>query len=222
MRLTLDQLLSPPQLHDLIAEIGAGEWIDGQQTAGWHARAVKRNLQLSRQDPRYASASEQICVLLRSHPLIQAAVQPRQIHSLLFSRYGAGMEYGRHVDNAFMGEQGQYRSDVSFTIFLTAPEDYGGGELVIEDCCDEQSYRLAAGSVLLYPSSSLHRVAPVTRGERWVCVGWIESRIRDPRQREILFDLDTARRTLFARDGKSELFDLLSKSHSNLLRLWAD
>lgn len=222
MRLTLDALLTPEQLTSLLTDLRDGEWVDGQQTAGWHARAVKRNRQLSRRGPHYDRASEQVVALLRSQPLIQAAIQPRQIHSLLFSRYGEGMEYGRHVDNAFMGDRGQFRSDVSFTIFLSDPDDYAGGELVIEDGCEEQSYRLAAGSILLYPSSSLHRVAPVTRGERWVCVGWIESRIRDPRQREILFDLDTVRRTLFAREGKSELFDLLSRSHSNLLRLWGE
>ena len=222
MLLIVDALLSPEQLQALRTEIQYGHWIDGQQTAGWHAREVKRNQQLSRQDPSYLQASEQVMALLRSHPLIQTAVLPRQIHSMLFSRYGEGMEYGRHVDNAFMGDQSQLRSDVSFTVFLNDPADYDGGELVIEEACDEKSYKLAAGSVLLYPSSSLHRVTPVTRGERLVCVGWIESRIRDPRHREVIHDIDTVRRELFAREGKSELFDRLSRSHSNLQRLWGE
>ena len=110
---------------------------------------MKRNQQLSRQDPRYHHASEQMMSLVRSHPLIQQAVRPRHIHTLLFSRYGEGMEYGRHVDNAFMGDQGQFRSDISFTVFLNDPAEYGGGELVIEEGHEERSYRLAAGSVLL-------------------------------------------------------------------------
>lgn len=222
MRLIIDSLLSPEQLQTLRTEIQYGEWIDGQRTAGWHAREVKRNQQLSRDDPRYLSASQQVVGLLMSHTLIQMAMRPRRIHSLLFSRYGQGMEYGRHVDNAFMGPEGRFRSDISFTIFLNDPADYEGGELVMEESCEEQSYRLAAGSILLYPSSSLHRVNPVTQGERLVCVGWIESGVRDPRHREILFDIDTVRRELFAREGKSELFDTLSRSHSNLLRLWGE
>ena len=196
--LTVDALLSPEQLQNLRTEIQDGEWIDGQQTAGWHAREVKRNQQLSRQGPAYHRASELVLALLQSHQRIQMAVRPRHIHSLLFSRYGEGMEYGRHVDNAFMGDQGQFRSDISFTIFLNDPGDYDGGELVIEEPSEERSYKLGAGSVLLYPSSSLHRVNPVTRGERLVCVGWMESRIRDPGHREILYDIDTVRRALAA------------------------
>ena len=123
MRLIVDGLLSPELLQNLRTDIQHGDWIDGQQTAGWHAREVKRNQQLSRQDPRYHHASEQMMSLLRSHPLIQQAVRPRHIHTLLFSRYGEGMEYCRHVDNAFMGDQGQFRSDISFTVFLNDPAE---------------------------------------------------------------------------------------------------
>ena len=114
------------------------------------------------------------------------------------------------------------RSDLSFTLFLSPPDAYDGGELVIEGSAGEQAFKLPAGGLVLYPSSTLHRVAPVTRGERLAAVSWVQSQVRDPACREILFDLDTARRTLFQREGKSREFDLLSKSLANLLRLWAE
>lgn len=129
------------------------------------------------------------------------------------------MSYGTHTDNAMMGNQ---RADVSFTVFLNQPTDYDGGELVIEGPDDEQDYKLSAGTALVYPSSTLHRVNPVTAGQRLVTVGWVQSLIRDPAQRELLFDIDTVRRSLFAQYGKTIEFDLLSKSVSNLLRRWAE
>ncbi|MEM6436188.1 MAG: Fe2+-dependent dioxygenase, partial [Cyanobacteria bacterium P01_D01_bin.115] len=134
-------------------------------------------------------------------------------------RYDTGMEYGRHVDNALMGNQ---RSDVSFTVFLSEPQDYDGGELVVEGAADEQCYKLAAGTAIIYPSSTLHRVEPVTQGTRLVAVGWVQSWIRDAAKRELLFDLDTVRRSLYTQSGKSNEFDLLSKSLANLMRQWVE
>ena len=154
---------------------------------------------------------------MTAQPLVQAAAFPRRIHGLLFSRSGAGEGYGRHVDNAWMGGG---RSDLSFSLFLSEPEAYAGGALVLETPAGEESFRLPAGHALVYPSTLLHRVEPVTAGERLVAVGWIESRIRHADQRELLFELDTARRCLFARHGKDEIFDLVSRSYSNLLRRW--
>lgn len=144
------------------------------------------------------------------------------MHSLLFSRYGVGMAYGRHIDNALMGGKQLRRSDLSFTVFLSDPDTYTGGELVIEGPDNETSYRLAAGSAIVYPANTLHRVDPVISGERLVAVGWVQSLIRDAEQREILFDLDTVKRTLFAQDGKTDAFDLVSKTMANLLRKWAE
>jgi PKHD-type hydroxylase len=149
--------------------------------------------------------------------LLQAAAFPRRIHSLLFSRSGRGQGYGRHVDNAWMAAG---RSDLSFTVFLSDPDAYSGGALVLELPAGEMAVRLPAGHALVYPSTLLHRVEPVTAGERLVAVGWIESRIRHADQREVLFELDTARRALFERQGKDEIFDLISRSYSNLLRCW--
>jgi PKHD-type hydroxylase len=114
------------------------------------------------------------------------------------------------------------RSDVSFTLALTKPEDYEGGELVMETTAGEQAFKLPAGHVIAYPSTTLHRVAPVTRGERLAAVGWLQSQLRDPQHRELLYDLDLARRSLFDREGKTREFDLMSKVSANLLRLWAE
>jgi PKHD-type hydroxylase len=141
---------------------------------------------------------------------------------MLFSRYEAGMSYGRHIDNALMGNQDFLRSDISLTLFLSPPSTYEGGELVIESTDAEQAYKLEAGSVIVYPSSTLHRVEPVTEGVRLVAVAWVQSLVREPSEREILFDLDTARRAIFTKQGKTIEFDLISKSHANLLRKWAE
>ena len=128
-----------------------------------------------------------------------------------------GEGYGRHVDNAWMADG---RSDLSFTIALADHDGYQGGALVLESSSGEEAFRLPAGHALVYPSTLLHRVEPVTAGERLVAVGWIESRIRHADQRELLFELDTASRALFERSGKDEVFDLISRSYSNLLRRW--
>ena len=192
-------------------------WRPGQETAGWHARAVKRNRQLDRHSPLHGQLEAELCAALNAHPLVQAAAFPRRIHGLLFSRMGPGEGYGRHVDNAWMAGG---RADLSFTLALGAPERYRGGELVLESPHGEEPIRLPMGHAIVYPSTSLHRVEPVSWGERLVAVGWIESRIRHSAQRELLFELDTARRAVHGQEGKGEIFDLISRSYSNLLRWW--
>lgn len=219
MRFLLEPLLAADELQELVSVLQdpAAPWIDGASTAGWHARDLKRNHQLDGASPLHQQLSARLEAMLTAQPLVQAAAFPRRIHGLLFSRSGAGEGYGRHVDNAWMGGG---RSDLSFSLFLSEPETYAGGALVLETPAGEESFRLPAGHALVYPSTLLHRVEPVTAGERLVAVGWIESRIRHADQRELLFELDTARRTLFARHGKDEIFDLVSRSYSNLLRRW--
>ncbi|MEO0756707.1 MAG: Fe2+-dependent dioxygenase [Cyanobacteria bacterium J06648_16] len=216
MRFEIPDLLSPEERHQILSVLETAEFVDGKLTAGWYAKQVKHNEQLKSADAK--ALKEQIKTALQKHPLFQSAVRPRQIHTILLSRYEMGMSYGTHADNALMR---QYRADVSFTLFLNGPEAYEGGELVIEGADDEQVYKLPAGTGLFYPSSTLHRVNEVTQGVRFVAVGWVQSWVRDPAQREILFDLDTARRSLFAQQGKTAEFDLISKSISNLLRRWA-
>ncbi|MBD0269735.1 MAG: Fe2+-dependent dioxygenase [Cyanobacteria bacterium Co-bin8] len=218
----IPNLLTPEELEQITSQLAKSEFIDGKLTAGWHAKLVKNNQQLSRQDNTYEVLKGLLQTALERNPLFQVAVRPKVVHSVLFSRYTPGMSYGRHTDNALMGGSSFLRSDVSFTVFLNSPAAYEGGELVIEGADSETNYKLEAGTALFYPSTTLHRVDPVTSGERLVIVGWVQSLVRDASQREILFDLETVRRSLFAQSGKSDEFDLLSKSVANLLRRWVE
>lgn len=189
----------------------------GAATAGWHAKAVKNNEQASGAGAAKAVAA--VKEALGAHSVFTAVARPKALVGLLVSRYGPGMEYGTHVDNAMMNG---VRTDLSFTVFLEAPEAYDGGELVIEGNDGEQAVKLAAGAAVVYPSTSLHRVAQVTRGERLVVVGWVRSLIRRGDQREILFDLDQ----LIARQreggGDRDMIDRLMKTKANLLRMWLE
>jgi PKHD-type hydroxylase len=221
MIFTIDDLLTPDELNLLNQNLNPDDFIDGKTTAGWHAKLVKENTQLKQDAPQIQDLRQIAIDALKRNPIFEIGIRPKIVHSLLFSRYTEGMSYGSHVDNAFMGKE-YFRSDVSFTIFLSPPDSYQGGELAIESFEGEQTFKLEAGSIVLYPSSSLHRVEKVTAGVRLVAVGWIQSLIRHSYQREILFDLDTARRSIFAQQGKTVEFDLISKSLANLLRLWAD
>ncbi|HEY9619302.1 MAG TPA: Fe2+-dependent dioxygenase [Crinalium sp.] len=220
MIFTIENILTENELTLISEQIHLSDFIDGKQTAGWHAQQVKHNTQLSSKASYAQPLKEMVSSAIRRHPLFQSAVQPKAIHTLLFSRYESGMSYGTHVDNALMGQQ--FRSDVSFTLFLSPPDEYEGGELVIEASDGDRAFKLEKNAMLVYPSSYLHRVAEVTKGVRFVCVGWVQSLVRDPAKREILFDLDTVKRSLFTQQGKTLEFDLLSKSHSNLLRQWCE
>ncbi len=221
MRFPLEGLVRPERAAAWRDQLLAADtdWRPGGTTAGWHARAVKNNRQLDRGSALQRSLAGEVVEALLGHPLVQAAALPVRVHGLLFSRTGSGEGYGRHVDNAFMAGS---RSDLSFTLFLCEPESYRGGALILEFPHGEERFRLPAGHGIVYPSTLLHRVEPVSEGERLVCVGWIQSRIRSGEQRELLFELDTVRRMLFREQGKSEGFDLLSRSYSNLLRMWGD
>ena len=177
--------------------------MDGKLTAGWHAKLVKNNQQLKAGTTQKVLKSK-IRTALNRNALFQSAIRPKSIHSLLFSQYQADMSYDTHVDNALMrGDFGLCRSDISFTLFLNSPDEYEGGELTIEGVQSEQSYKLDIGSAIFYPSTTLHRVNPVTKGTRLVVVGWVQSIVRESGDREILFDLETARRTIFAKSGKN-------------------
>lgn len=215
-------VLSAEDLSQIRASLDRGRFVDGRETAGWHARLVKRNEQAKVGSEPARKAGEAVAAALTRHEVFRAAVLPRTVRPILFSRYHDGMAYGAHVDDAIMGTGAPARSDVSVTVFLNDPADYDGGELVMETTGGEQAYKLEAGSAIAYPSTTLHRVEPVTRGARLVGVTWVQSFVRDAESREILFDLDTTRRTLFQQSGKTREFDLLSKSYANLLRKWSD
>lgn len=223
MILCIANILTPEQLERIRRQLDTFTFQDGRSTAGWHARLVKNNQQLKTDDDAKRALRDEVEACLTKHALFQMAVRPRRMTPLVFSRYSDGMAYGNHVDDPLMGSGShRVRTDVSFTLFLDEPETYDGGELITDTTAGEQAYKLPAGSVILYPSSTLHRVEPVTRGERRVAIGWVQSTVRDPAQREVLFDIDTARRQIFDRDGKTHEFDLLTKSLANLQRFWAE
>jgi PKHD-type hydroxylase len=217
--LCIHRVLDPGELAKLKPLLEAGTYRDGRETAGWHARLAKDNQQADPDDAGLRAAGELVAERLLQHELFALAVRPKRLAPLMISRYAKGKSYGSHIDDAMMGG---LRSDVSFTVFLNSASDYEGGELVLERPEGEQSFKLEAGDAVVYPSTSLHRVDPVQRGTRLVAVGWAQSLVRRADQRELLFDLDTARRSLFTREGKSAEFDLLSKCVSNLLRDWAE
>ena len=218
MVITIGQILTGDELAGLRTALPRLRYEDGRATAGWHAGRVKRNEQ-ARASVTLDRLRESLSKALLANPVFDLAVRPKALMPLLISRTADGGHYGTHVDSALMGG---LRSDVSFTLFLTPPGDYDGGELVIESAAGEDGYKLPAGAVIVYPATALHHVAPVTRGERYVAAGWAQSLVREAARREILFDLDTAGRRLFDRDGKTAEFDLLSKCSANLLRMWAE
>lgn len=222
MIFAIDNLLTVEELNFIVTTLETAKFVDGTTTAGWYAKSVKKNTQLDRKENCAQQLRELVQNALKRNFIFQIAVQPKLIHSILFSRYDRGMSYGRHCDNAFMGKEQFLRSDVSFTVFLNSPQDYEGGELVVESNSNEHIYKLSAGSAIIYPASTLHQVTEVTSGFRLVAVGWVQSLVRDPIDREILFDLDTVRRSIYAKEGKTVEFDLLSKTYSNLLRKWAE
>lgn len=219
MLLQLQNVLSVSEAEALRAIAAqTGKFVDGRTTAGSAARQVKENEQLA-QGAQIDTIRRRVRRALEAHPLFKAFARPKDITRILVSRYTKGMEYGQHVDDALMGGR---RTDLSFTLFLTAPETYEGGELVIEDMGGETSVKLGAGDAVIYPTGALHRVAPVTSGERLSVVGWIRSLVRRADQREILFDLELASRAVFESGGKSPVYDRLSKTRANLLRMWAE
>ncbi len=221
MLLCIANVLTPDELNLIVSKLATAEFVDGKITAGWHARLVKHNTQMDASAPVGSEVKNLVMSALQRNALFQIAVRPKLIRPPLFSRYQVGMSYGSHVDNALMGDP-LMRSDVSLTLFLSPSDTYAGGELVLETPQGEEEIKLDAGAMVVYPSSTLHRVEPVTRGTRLVAVTWIQSLVRDAHEREILFDLDTARQAIFDKYGKTPEFDLISKSHANLLRKWVD
>ena len=199
------------------------EWRDGRETAGAVARAVKSNLQAAMDSVPGRRLQDELSALIADHPVVKAAAQPRRFSPLLISRTENGGHYGNHVDNALMGKgAARLRTDLSFTLFLTPPEDYDGGELVVHAAGMTQELKGEAGHMVLYPSGSIHEVRPVTRGTRIVCIGWIESLVADHAQREMLFDLENLRASL-RRQLPAQSAELLTldKTIANLLRMWA-
>ncbi|MBG34290.1 MAG: Fe2+-dependent dioxygenase [Oceanicaulis sp.] len=220
MHLTIGSILSAESLTEAQALLEQLRWQDGARTAGPVAREVKRNRQADLSSVAGKKLRTLLETTLQTHPVFTAAARPRRFSRLLVSETSDGGEYGAHVDNPFMGRgEDRMRTDVSFTLFLSDPEGYEGGELVIDQAGATQAVKGQAGDIFVYPSTYLHAVTPVTKGVRRVCVGWVESEIPDAGDRELLFDLENLHASLSAQYGPhSPEMLTVSKLYANLTR----
>ena len=223
MLLHIPGVLNADELQAIRHGLEAATWTDGRQTVGVQGAQVKRNLQVDADDPARAELSALIETAVRRHPLFFAAALPLRILTPRFNCYQQGGTYGMHVDGSVMQVDAQthLRSDLSCTVFLSDPDTYQGGELVIRDTYGEHDVKLAAGDAILYPAGSLHQVTPVTQGQRLASFFWVQSMVRDPQQRSLLFDMDTAIQALRQSDADEQAIVQLTGVYHNLLRQWA-
>jgi PKHD-type hydroxylase len=223
MLLQIQNVLEPAEVATLLAKSADAAFVDGALTAGPRARRVKRNLQMPADAALGADLRELVLAALARNPLFQCAAFPRRVTPPLFNRYAEGMLYGNHVDNPLMGKpDDRIRTDVSATLFLSDPADYDGGELVIQDNYGFHAVKLAPGNMILYPSTSIHRVEPVTRGVRNAVVFWVQSAVRDADKRRLLFDLDMAVQRLTGLNPDNPEIGNFTACYSNLMRMWAE
>lgn len=225
MLIEIPNVLNAEQVAACRLMLEASDWIDGNATAGHQSRLAKRNLQLAEDDAAAREMGELIVAALQQNPLFVSAALPLKVFPPLFNRYEGGQNFGRHVDNAIRrsrvnGEQ--IRTDLSATLFFAEPNEYEGGELVIEDTYGVQRVKLPAGSLILYPASSLHHVTPVTDGTRFASFFWIQSMVRDDGCRTILFDLDASIQRIAAEAPEHPSAIQLTGIYHNLLRRWAE
>lgn len=225
MMIHIPGVLDAEQVRDMRRQLDAADWIDGRASVGAQGARVKRNQQLPADHPLAQALGQRIQAALAAHPLFFSAVLPLRTLPPMFNRYAGGGHYGLHVDGAVMQPQGsaqRLRSDVSSTLFLTDPADYAGGELVVVDTYGTHEVKLPPGDLIVYPATSLHRVEPVTQGERVSAFFWSQSMVRSREQRQMLFELDQSIQALRARHGESAETLALTGHYHNLLRLWAE
>ena len=225
MLLQIPKVLTKEQVRAARSVLDAAEWVDGRVTAGHQSARAKDNEQIPESHPAARQLGEMIVSALARNPLFRSAALPLHVFPPLFNRYSGGQSFGAHVDNAVRqvaGTAHQLRTDLSATLFFSEPGEYDGGELVIEDTFGVQQVKLEAGSMILYPASSLHHVRPVTRGARVSSFFWIQSMVRDDGERTLLFDLDLAIQRLGAEQPDHPSALQLTGVYHNLLRRWAD
>lgn len=225
MLLRLPAVLDAAQVARFRARLDAARWVDGNVTSGHQSAKAKANEQLPEASAQARELGEEVLQALSRSALFFSAALPRQVFPPLFNRYREGMAFGNHVDTAIRFHASlpvRIRTDLSATLFLSAPGDYEGGELLVEDTYGTQQVKLDAGDMVLYPATSLHRVAPVTRGLRVASFFWIQSMVRDDAQRTLLFDLDMAIIRLTQEAPRSEALVALTGTYHNLLRMWAE
>jgi PKHD-type hydroxylase len=227
MLLEIPQVLNAEQLRLVREKLhAAGDaWVDGRATAGHQGAQVKRNLQVNEHAPLALELGDLILAELERHPLFISATLPNHVYPPMFNLYQGGMAFGSHVDGAVRlvpGTRATMRTDISVTLFLSEPDEYDGGELLVEDTYGVHTVKLPAGHMIIYPATSLHQVKPVTRGTRLAAFFWIQSLIRDDAQRTLLFDLDSAIQCLNQSAADSHALVQLTGSYHNLLRMWTD
>jgi PKHD-type hydroxylase len=225
MLLTIPDLFSREQVEDIRRKLDSTEWVDGRVTAGHQSTLAKNNMQIPEGHPVAKEVGELILQTLGQNPLFVSAALPMKVFPPLFNRYSGGQSFGTHIDNAIRHLKGtthRVRSDLSATLFFSSPEEYDGGELVVEDTFGIHSVKLPAGHMVLYPSSSLHNVRPVTRGARVSSFFWIQSMVRDDGARTLLFDLDNVTQRIAAEQIDSPNAIRLTGIYHNLLRRWAE
>ncbi|AQZ98092.1 Fe2+-dependent dioxygenase [Comamonas kerstersii] len=224
MMLRIPALLTPEEVRECRQAMEAADWQDGRTTAGHLAARVKSNLQLPVDSPLAQKMGTLILDKLSRNPLYLSAALPLRVLPPRFNRYEGGGTYGNHIDNALFvipGTAIKVRTDVSTTVFFSDPDEYEGGELVVEDTFGHQSVKLAAGDAILYPGTSLHRVNPVTQGTRYASFFWTQSLVQSDEQRRLLFDLDQSIQQLTADCPDHPRLSALSGTYHNLLRMWS-
>lgn len=222
MIVCIPNILDRTGLQQARALAARAEFIDGGATAKGRARERKQNEQARRDPSGHSEIETLVMEALYGSKAFQVTAFPRSIHPPTISRYKPGMQYGLHADNAFIGTKYKVRSDLSVTLFLSNPEDYDGGELIITSGGGQQEVKLLAGEAVVYPSGTLHRVNAVSRGERLAAVTWVQSYVRSQEQRELLGDLRVMSKHLNEHDPESHAADLGVKTYYNLLRMWSD
>ncbi len=222
MLLHIPELLLPAEVDAMRRVLDQSPFVDGRLSAGKAAEKVKHNTELDREVPQRDTLAQIVVAALYRSDRFRNAALPNKLGTPIFARYTPGMTYGWHVDDPVMGQGPHYRTDVSFTIFLSEPGEYDGGELMIRTAFGEQKVKLKAGDGVIYSSGTLHQVAEVTRGVRLVAIGWVQSMVRDPAQREILFELAGARDKLLADAPAMPQTDAVDHAYINLVRMWSE
>lgn len=221
MILCLPEVITDAEHRQLRAWIDGATFADGGQTVGQALADIKHNRELTAVDPVMARVTALVRDALSRNEVFLAAARPRTMAAVMINRYGPGMFYGAHVDAPIIGHPNLLRSDLSFTLFLAAPEDYDGGELVFEQAGQSQSFKLPARAAIVYPTGQLHRVDTVTRGERLAVVGWIQSLVRDPLVRELMFDVAEAERLLRGNPAMAGALATVHRVQAGLVRRYA-
>ena len=225
MLVQVKSVLDARQLAAFTTRLNAADWVDGRQTAGPQSAQVKNNQQLSHDSEDARALGQIVVACLESHPAFLSAALPRKVFPPLFNRYAEGMSFGTHIDNAIRqvpGTPHRIRTDLSATLYLDDPASYDGGALVIEDTYGSHTVKLPAGDMILYPASSLHHVQPITRGTRTAAFFWVQSMVRDDAERALLYQLDSAIRTVSKDAPDSTALLHLTGCYHNLVRRWSE